>query len=65
MNLRTFLPILCFAALGGLVLTQAQEQPQQAPVKKGGGKKGGGKKTGAKKVEMPHPFYWAAPDEFR
>jgi hypothetical protein len=63
MTIRTFLPILCFAALG-VALTQAQDQQQEAPVKKGG-KKGGGKKTGAKKVEMPHPFYWAAPDEFR
>lgn len=63
MNIRNLLPVLCFAAAGGLVLIHAQDV-QEAPAKKGG-KKGGGKKTGARKVEMPHPFYWAAPDSFR
>jgi len=64
--MKRLLPILCAAtALGSLVLIHAQDQQQDAPVRKGG-KKGGGKKTGgAKKVELPHPFYWAAPDEFR
>jgi hypothetical protein len=28
-------------------------------------KKGGSKKGGPKKVELPHPFYWAAPDPLR
>jgi len=66
MRVRNILPIFCFALLGGLVLTNAQDQ-QDPPTKKGGkkGGGGGGKKGGAKKVEMPHPFYWAAPDEFR
>jgi hypothetical protein len=55
--MKRLLPILCAAtALGSLVLIHAQDQQQDAPVRKGG-KKGGGKKTGgAKKVELPHPF---------
>ena len=64
--MRRLLPILCFAALGGLVLTYAQDRQQDPPSRKGGKKSGGGKKAGgAKKVELPHPFYWAAADEFR
>src|ERR1700733_6731336 len=27
--------------------------------------KKGGSKGGSKKVELPHPFYWAAPDPLR
>jgi catechol 2,3-dioxygenase-like lactoylglutathione lyase family enzyme len=34
-----------------------------APVKKGGAKRGN--KGAPKKVEIPHPFYWAAPDPLR
>lgn len=30
-----------------------------------GGKKGGTKGGGPRKVELPHPFYWAAPDLLR
>lgn len=29
------------------------------------GKKGGTKRGGPRKVELPHPFYWAAPDPLR
>lgn len=61
---KKLLPILCMVALGGSALIYSQDQQQDALPKKGG-KKGGGKKRGAKKVELPHPFYWAAPDEFR
>jgi hypothetical protein len=61
--MKRLLPILCAAALGGFVLIDAQDQQQDPPVKKGGKK--GKKNGGAKKVELPHPFYWTAPDEFR
>jgi hypothetical protein len=60
--MKKLLAVFCVAALGGLALVSAREQEPAAPAKKGGKK---GEKGGAKKVELPHPFYWAAPDELR
>ncbi len=45
--------------------TVASADTASAPAaQKGGGKKGGSK-GGPRKVELPHPFYWAAPDPLR
>jgi hypothetical protein len=60
--MKTSVPLICFLAIGGALLFSAP-QDQQAPAQKKGGKKGD--KSGPKKVELPHPFYWAAPDDFR
>ncbi|MBV9155525.1 MAG: DUF1080 domain-containing protein [Acidobacteriaceae bacterium] len=45
---------ICSVAVAGLLILTASAQQK-------GGKKGGG----AKKMELPHPFYWAAPDRYR
>ena len=54
--MKYLLTAVCILGLGGAMLFSS---PQQDGAKKGG------KKGGAKKVELPHPFYWAAPDEYR
>jgi hypothetical protein len=50
-----------FLGAGAIVLLAASAVLISAP--QNNAKKGG--KSGAKKVEMPHPFYWAAPDPLR
>jgi len=59
--MKKLLAVGCFAALAALVLVNAQERQDAPPAKSR--KKGG--KGGAKKVELPHPFYWTAPDALR
>lgn len=60
--MRNVLAVVCFLAVGGAVMFSASAQQDGA---KKGGKKGGGDKSAPKKMELPHPFYWAAPDANR
>jgi hypothetical protein len=53
--MKYLLSVVCVLGLGGVMLFSS---PQD-------GAKKGGKKGGARKVELPHPFYWAAPDPYR
>src|SRR5580658_3568882 len=55
--MKKYLSVFCPLAVAAATMLGAFI-PQAGAQKKGG-------KDGAKKVELPHPFYWAAPDPFR
>jgi hypothetical protein len=56
--MKKTLAVLCFISIAGALMVTASAQQEV-------GKKGGKKDGGAKKMELPHPFYWAAPDSYR